>query len=79
MHCIANLLLHGPRAAFNPYAVVKQPKNDDQVSFRLPAAMKEELIDAAERRLRGYNWLARDILLKWLANERRRKKKLKAR
>jgi len=50
-----------------------EPKKDDQITFRIPNEDKRDLKDAARRRRRsGHNWLARDIVLKWLAQERKR-------
>jgi predicted DNA-binding protein len=54
---------------------VAQPKNDDQITFRLPTAEKKDLKDAAERRHRTHNWLAREIVMKWLTQERKRRVK----
>lgn len=57
-----------------------EPKNDAQITFRLPTADKKDLKEAAKDRKRpGHNWLARDIVLKWLAQERKRKARKKAR
>jgi len=53
-----------------------EPKNDDQITFRIPSSDKRELKDAAKRRKRsGHNWLAREIVLRWLAQERKRRAK----
>lgn len=55
--------------------VANRPKNDDQITFRIPAADKQDLKDAADKRHRAHNWLAREIVLKWLAKERKRRGK----
>lgn len=49
-----------------------RPKNDAQVTFRLPASDKRDLMAAAERRDRSHNWLVREIVLRWLRHQRRR-------
>jgi hypothetical protein len=56
-------------------SAVARPKNDDQITFRVPASDKRDLKIAAEHRDRTHNWLARDIVLKWLAKERKRRRR----
>lgn len=53
---------------------VARPKLDDQITFRLHSADKRDLKTAAESMDRHHNWLARDIVLKWLERRRRRKR-----
>jgi hypothetical protein len=55
--------------------VSTRPKKDAQITFRLPAADKRDLQEAADRRDRPHNWLAREIVLKWLTQERKRRQK----
>lgn len=55
---------------------VPRPKLDDQITFRLSTADKQELLRQAEKLDRSHNWLARDIVIQWL-NKRRRRAKAK--
>lgn len=54
---------------------VSKPKLDDQITFRLTKPDKQELMRQAEKRERTHNWLARDIVVKWLEKRRRAKSK----
>jgi len=54
---------------------VEEPLFDAQITFRLPKDKKLELIEAAKRRRGKHNWLARDIVLRWLDQDAKRRER----